>query len=354
MSWKKILGWGFIVLLSLVGLPVRADELETRTGELLTGRILSETADCVEFESTTFGKLLVERKDIVRLERDAPPQPGATGSGAAGLAAPPDQAPPASEPSQPGASGGTPPSQNGQAGQTLQNKMEGIFDHLGFLKKWKTSVGFGMWYRRGEDSDNNVEIKFRTERLNPLNREYLFEYRYYRKDNVSADGVKTVDDDTTLGEFRFRQKLRPRWFFQANERYYRDPMVNLFNEMTVTGGFGYKVVDRPTFKVSAIPALGAQYADYGAEEKGWHFVLGGYEDLQWDLTQFFKFRQSVYFFQDPFNRASHALRFHLELTQHVTKHFSFGLYFDYTFDGEVGAYIKQNQQRLGINLGMEF
>lgn len=353
MFWKKVIGWGSLWLLFACP-PIRADELVAKNGERLTGKILQETEDSVEFESATFGKFRIEKKDIARLERTASAEKDAAASGAAGQATPPPQAPAAAGPSPAGTPGSSSPSQNGPRGQKFENKMENLFDHFAFLKKWKTSLGFGFWYRRGEDSDNNLEIKFRTERLNPLNREYLLEYRYYRKDNVSQDGVKTVDDDTTLGEFRFRQKLTPRWFFQANERYYRDPMVNLMNEMTLTGGFGYRVVDRPTFKLSAIPATGLQYADYGPEEKGWHFVVGGYEDLQWDLSRYFNFRQAVYFFQDPFNQASHALRFHLETNQQVTKHFTFGLSYDYTFDGEVGAHIKQNQQRLGINLGMEF
>jgi hypothetical protein len=343
MSWKKVSGWGFLVLLALAGWPVRADDLETKNGERLTGRILSETADSVEFESTTFGKLRVEKKNIVRLERSTPPQPGAPAEAPAGQAVASETPPAAPAPAQPQ-----------QAKDATPQKVEWFMHRLDFLKKWKSSLDFGLTYRRGQDSDNNFDIRFRSERLNPLAREYLFEYRYYRKDDVSADGVKTVDDDNTVAEFRFRQALRPRWFFQANARYYRDPMVNLFNEGTLTGGPGYRIFEKPTFKMSVIPAAGAQYADYGPEERGWHFVLGGYQDLQWDFAKFFKIRQTLYFFQDPWNRASHALRFHVEQSQRVSKYFSLGFAYDYTFDGEVGGYIKQNQQRLGVNLGLDF
>ena len=322
MSWKKVSGWGFLVLLALAGLPVRADDLETKNGERLTGRILNESADSVEFESTTFGKLRVEKKNIVRLERSAPPEPGAPAAAPADQAAASENPPAAPAPAQPGAASGAPPSQPQQAEDAAPQKMEGFMQRLDFLKKWKSSLAFGLTYRRGQDSDNNFDIRFRSERINPLAREYLFEYRYYKKDNVSAEGVKTVDDDNTVAEFRFRQALRPRWFFQANARYYRDPMVNLYNEGTLTGGFGYRIVEKPTFKLSAIPAAGPQYADYGPDEKGWHFVLGGYQDLQWDFAKLFRIRQTLYFFQDPWNRASHALRFHLEQSQRVSKHFS--------------------------------
>ena len=64
---------------------------------------------------------------------------------------------------------------------------------------------------------------------------------------------------------------------------------------------------------------------------------GGYQDLQWDFAKFFKIRQTLYFFQDPWNRASHALRFHVEQSQRVSKYFSLGFAYDYTFDGEVGG-----------------
>lgn len=354
MSWKNVVGWGSFWLFLLAFPPIRADELVAKTGERLTGRILSETPEAVEFESAAFGKLRVEKKDISRLERTAPTQPDAPAPAAAAQAAPSDQAQPPSGTDPSGTAMNDPSAQDNRADAPVKRKFGSFFDRINILKKWNSNLTLGLWYRRGQDSDNNTEIRFRSERMVPGPREYLLEYRYYRKDNVASDGAKTVDDDTTLGEFRFRQKLRSRWFFQANSRYYRDPTIELLHEMTLTGGLGYKIVDRPTFKLSAIPAIGPQYADYGPAEQGWHFVVGGYEDLQWDLTKTFKVRQSVYFFQDPFNRASHALRFHLEQVQNIGRFFNFGVSYDYTFDGEVGAHIKQNQQRLGINFGMEF
>lgn len=354
MSWNKVVGWGSFWLLLLAGPPVRADELVAKNGEHLTGRILSETPEAVEFESATFGKLWVERKDITRLERTAPTRPKAPAPETAAQAAPSNPGESSAEEAPTGTAGSDLSTPDNGTNASAQKKTGTFFDRINILKKWKSNLALGLWYRRGQDSDNNTEIRFRSERMVPGPREYLLEYRYYRKDNVASDGAKTVDDDTTLGEFRFRQTLRPRWFFQANERYYRDPTIELLHEVTMTGGLGYKIVDRPTFKLAAIPAIGPQYADYGPTDSGWHFVVGGYEDLQWDLTKSFKFRQSVYFFQDPFNRASHALRFHLEQVQNMGRYFNFGVSYDYTFDGEVGAHIKQNQQRLGINFGMEF
>jgi putative salt-induced outer membrane protein YdiY len=369
----KIVLWGFVGLLSLAGVSVRADELETKSGERLTGRILKETADYVEFESAAFGKLRVEREAIVRLDRDGKPQQAASTASTPGQAVPAASpagqavasvpaATPASTsaPSSPEAAGANPASQPQQAKNVPEDKTIKFFDRINVLKTWDSRLTFGIAYRRGQDSDNNIDARFRSEKTVPQVRSYLIEARYYRKDNVSPEGEKTVDDDNSFSEFRFRQALRrrqsirPRWFLQSNSRYYRDPMVNLLHEVTQTGGIGYLVVDRTRVKLSVIPAAGIQYADYGPEESGLHFVAGAYQDFQWDLTKALKILESVYFFQDPFNVGTHALRFHLEQVQMMTRHLSMGIAYDYTFDGQVGKPVKQNQQRLGVSLGLVF
>jgi hypothetical protein len=51
----------------------RADSIWLRGGEKLIGRVVTEAADQVSFESQTLGKLEVARDRIERIERDAPP-----------------------------------------------------------------------------------------------------------------------------------------------------------------------------------------------------------------------------------------------------------------------------------------
>jgi len=96
-----------------------------------------------------------------------------------------------------------------------------------------------------------------------------------------------------------------------------------------------------------------QYTEY-TTESGWHFVAGLNQDLQWQLLESFRIREEIYYIQDPWNAANHAVRLNLEVTQQLSRIMSLSFSWDYSFEGEVGGNITQNQNRLGLNLGIQF
>lgn len=338
----------FLGLLLAAGAFVRADELQTRGGNRLVGRVVAETAEYVEFQSEELGTVRIARAAIVRLER----------SGASGKAAektpPPLASPEREKPAaaaQDGA-GGTVSVTDADAAQEAE-EMDRKIRRYYPLRGWKTAFRLGLTLRRGQDSDTALDLRFRSKKVDTKKREYQFEFLFYRKDNVESDGQRVTKDNNLVAEFRLRKEFRPRWFFQSNTRYYRDPTVDLLHEATQTGGVGYWLLQGGRTKLSLGPAAGIQYTEY-TTGVGWHFVLGAYQDFQCSLLESFRIRQSAYFFQDPWNTASHAVRTHLEVSQKLSRIVSLGLAWDYAFEGEVGGNISQNQQRLGLNLGLDF
>ncbi len=355
-----------IVLLGLLlaaGSGLRADELYTRGGEHLSGTVVSESAEIVEFNSSAFGVLRVPRSAIARLERGAIPE--TTGSTAA--KPPADGLSVAQEP-RPGSlsagaamAGGTASAapvgddSGADAGDSARTRsMENaLLKILQPFPGWKTDFRFGLVLRRGRDSDATLDLGYRTEKTVPGNREYLLTFNYYRKDDVSEDGTRKAKDNILDGGIRFRQYFRPRWFLQTNANYYRDPIVNLLNEAYQVFGVGYWLLKGKRAQLSVGPVAGVQYVEY-TTSRGWHFVAGIFQDLHCQLPFAFKLREVFFYLQDFKNSANHMLRFNLEISQPLSRVVSLGFVWDYTFAGESGGNIAKNQHRVGLNLGVHF
>jgi putative salt-induced outer membrane protein YdiY len=345
-AWRAA---GIAGLLLVAGAAVRADELQTRGGSRLVGRVIAETLEYVDFQIDDAGTVRIPRAAVARLERSGPPEPLAdrrpeTSVASAGKDQPASAAR-AGEGGADSAAGGQAAKQAAEMDRTIRRWYP--------LRGWKTSFRFGLTLRRGEDSDTALDLRYRSTKVDARKREYQFEFLFYRKDNVESDGRHVTKDNNLVAEFRLRKDIRPRWFFQSNTRYYRDPTVDLLHEATQTGGVGYRLLQGGRTQLSIGPAAGVQYAEYAADA-GWHFVVGAYQDFQYSLLESFRIRQSAYFFQDPWNVASHAVRTHLEVSQKLSKIVSLGFAWDYAFESEVGGNIAQNQQRLGLNLGLDF
>jgi hypothetical protein len=138
-----------------------ADQLVTKSGETLQGTVVEEAADTVVFESRTFGKLTVPRESILSLTREnaAAQQP------VEATAAPQDKSAEATA--------------AGQPAQPVPTTAIGrFFADLNPLKGWKSSFFLGFTARRGEDSDNNLNVRFRSERKAENGDEHLIESRY--------------------------------------------------------------------------------------------------------------------------------------------------------------------------------
>lgn len=345
----------FVGLASSGGIGLRADDLYTRGGEHLSGQVVAETAEAVEFQSCAFGTVRVPRSVVARLERGSLPAPAETGgrpeAPAVSGSPDPEKTAQGEEPAKAqGAGKGT----EAPAAAAETTAMDRALLHiLQPLRGWKSQFRFGLMARRGRDSDTSVDLQYRTERIHPENREYLLSFGYYRKDDVYADGTRKTKDNNLEGEFRFRRYFRSRWFFQANTLYYRDPTVNLLNEASQAFGVGYWLLKGKRARLSLGPVAGIQYAEYTAS-RGWNFVAGAFQDLQCELPFAFKAREVFYYLQDPWNRSNHILRFNLEISQPLSRVVSLGFVWDYTFAGEEGGNIAKNQHRMGLNLGIHF
>ena len=328
---------GLGVLLAVASFPLAAwaDQLVTKTGETLQGSVVEETADSVVFESRAFGKLTVPHESILSLEREpAAAQPSTETADAAA----------------PKAADGQQPDQAAEPGPTTRAGR--FLAGINPLKGWKSSFSLGFTARRGEDSDNNLNIRFRSERKAESGDEHLIESRFLYAEDVLQNNVRDKTDELLTASYQYRHGLTAPFYFQSNSAYYRDVIKDLDHEVTQTGGVGIRL-QRDRWNTSFTPSAGVRYRDI-ADDISWQLVVGAYQDLELDLTQTLKLRESLYYLVAPGNTDDYSTRLAVELNQKISTIWSLGLRYDYTYDAVVGTTANHVQQRWALTIGLDF
>jgi putative salt-induced outer membrane protein YdiY len=327
LLWTRL---GLLLAFASFPLSVWSDQLVTNTGETLQGSVVEETADSVVFESRAFGKLTVPRESILSLERGpAAAQPPTESADAA--------APTAAEAQQPG---------------QAANPGLDFFTRINPLKGWKSSFFLGFTARRGEDSDNNFNIRFRSERKAESGDEHLLEARFVYAEDVLEDNVRDKTDELLTASYQYRHGLTAPFYFQSNSVYYRDVIRDLDHEVTQTGGVGIRL-KRDRWNTSFTPSAGVRYRDITGDIT-WQFVVGAYQDFELDLTKTLKLRESLYYLVAPDNMDDYSTRLSIELNQKISTIWSLGLRYDYSYDAVVGTTANHAQQRWALTLGLDF
>jgi hypothetical protein len=308
-----------------------ADRLVTRNGETLQGTIVQESPDAVVFDSLTFGRLTVGRDAIVSLDRAASGDTAASEEQAAAAPAPAQAEP---EPEEP------------------VDRIGRYLARINPLKGWKTSLHVGLTARRGDDSDNNFNLRFRSEKKNPDGDEHLIETRYEYAEDVFSDGSRTPTDQLLTAQYQYRHNLSQQFFLQSNTRYYRDAIKELYHEGTQTIGLGFRLKGE-SWNATFTPAVGYRVRDI-AREWSDGAVAGVYHDYQINITRRLTFRESLEYLVSVDQASDYSVRWGLEVSQKLGSVWALGVRYDYTYDAVVGKDASKLQQRWAVTIGVEF
>jgi putative salt-induced outer membrane protein YdiY len=329
-SWLRIIALGAGLSACASSL---ADVLVTRSGEKLVGTVVEERADEVVFESDAFGRLYVERERILSLERSGAPA-AAPAEASAAVPAPAQETAAAPAPAEP-------------ASATLA-----FLARINPLKGWKSSLHVGFVARRGDDSDNDLNVRFRSERTTATGNDHRIQARYYYAEDVFADDLRVGTDDQLTADYRYRHGLTDHFFVQSDSRYYQDAIKQMDHEVTQTVGIGYRT-SRERWNLSFTPAAGVQWRELAGEEST-HAVVGLYQSFDVALSQTLKVRQDFDYLVAVDDAEDWSSRFGLELTQKISAAWSLALRYDLTYDSIVGKDASEDQQRLAFTLGVDF
>jgi len=328
-----------------VASPALADELKTRSGETLLGTIVEERPAEIVFDSVTFGRLTVHRDLLLSLTRTPAPAPAADASAPASLATKAEKAEQAEKAEAAAAA------EERQA--ELSTDTVGRFlARINPLKGWKTNLNLGFVARRGDDSDNDLTIRFRSNRKTDSGDEHTLEARYYYAEDVFLDNQTTATDDLLTGFYNYRHPLTEAWFFQSRSQYYRDAIKQLDHEVTQTFGIGLNATGE-RWRLTLTPAAGVQWKQVaGVESTGW--VAGLYQQFKLDVTRTLSLGQSLDYLFDIDDPSDYSNRIAVELAQKLGAAWSLALRYDYTYDAVVGKDSSENQERFALTIGLEF
>ena len=309
-----------------------ADRLVTRSGETLQGTIVQETPEAVIFNSLTFGPMTVSRDAIAELERTPVP---ATSSKPAE----------AGSPAEPVVSG-----QNAE-----RDALDRVGDYLAKinpLKGWKSSLQAGFTARRGEDNDNTLNVRFRSEKRAQDGDEYLITGRYDYAEDVFENNTTQKTDQLLTAQFQYRHNLSSLFFLQSNTNYYRDVIKELYHEGTQTIGLGYRLKGE-RWGATITPAVGYRVRDLNHDWTG-SPVVGAYQDFEFKLTRKMTLRENLAYLISTEDSSDYSLRWGAELSQKLSEVWSLALRYDYSYDAVVGFNASKLEQRWSVTLGVEF
>ena len=323
------------VVLAL-GSSAHADELRTNGGEVLVGQVVEEQPDFVIFESSAFGRIKVQRKDIASLQ----------------LAAPPAAPEPTVDAKTEAKKVEEKAAEERQA--VLSTDAVGRFlARINPLKGWKTRLGLGFVARRGDsDNDNDLTVRFQSERKTESGDEHRLEARYYYAEDVLISGDTSATDELLTGDYRFLRPLTDPFFFQARSSYYRDAIKELDHRVTQTFGVGLRT-ERDRWSASFTPAGGVQWRQVDGEEDT-NVVVGFYQEAGVNITQTLRLSQTLDYLVTVDDKDDYSTRFGVDLVQKLGTAWSLGLRYEYNYDSVVGKDASEEQERWTLNVGLEF
>jgi hypothetical protein len=324
--------------------PARADELRTHSGETLIGKVIEEQPDLVVFESSAFGRMSVPRKAIASLTFK--PEP-----------APPLEAQPLPEEKQAAEEAKT---EQAAAQAQAERQAELSTDAVGRflarinpLKGWKTRLGLGFIARRGsDDNDNDLTVRFQSERKTDAGDEHRLEARYYYAEDVLTDGTQSATDQLLTGSYRYRHPLTDPLFFQAVSEYYSDAIKQLDHEVTQTFGVGGRAKGE-RWTLAFTPAGGVRWRQVDGEDDT-HAVVGFYQEAGLNITQTLKLAETLDYLVAVDDSSDYTARLGVDLNQKLGGAWSLGLRYEYNYDSVVGKDQTEDQVRFTINVGLEF
>lgn len=232
------------------------DTLVFKNGDVLTGTILKQDAEHVQFTSGSFGSVSLNTSDIKAILMESP-EAGEAARPAKTIAPEPATAPqattPAPQTAPQTAAAPTPAPQPVTVPTTAEAGSE-----------WTGQAGLAIAMREKTDSNSTGvyrEDEFRTYRLyghvnwkgvkNRLN--WNWTYRY------SEDETKKRDDYLNLSQ-KYNHNLKDGYYAEAKTVYQQDYNRNIDNEFLQTAEIGKKWFVLPRFKFST--SIGGGYHQY--------------------------------------------------------------------------------------------
>ena len=171
----------------------------------------------------------------------------------------------------------------------------------GFLQGWKGSGEVGGFISSGNTDTKGLALGVS---LNKETRKWKHALRGL-VDYQEQDGRK--NRERYFAGYEGNYNITPRLYALATLSYERDPFSGFDRRFSESLGFGYKIIDRETFKVSAEagPALRQTLFTDGVDSNT--FAFRGAGNLWWQISPGFELTENAVVFYDSFNTSFQSL-----------------------------------------------
>lgn len=331
------------ILMAWTGLSASAVELKLSNGDLITGSLISQTAESITFKSPILGEFTVSTKDarILKPSESAVPEVESL----AGL-------PPSQEAPQTTRKPGSP------KGADTETEATGA-------PPWEGKLEFGFRQQQGRRDAINFDVRASLKRSLEI-------------DSFAADArlLYGEQDERTInnrydGSFRWRRELSERTFAQTLTSFTRDELKNINQnwEQNIGAGIRLMKTEDHTFNVGG--GLTGQYRDSSDVESGFFTLVELFQDYQYQINGRLTFLQKAVAQYSPNSQTrfvtvanqptaaipgetNYKVRFNSTLQGKISQHLSLNLRFEYEFDNAVANSDARIDQRITSSIGYAF
>lgn len=223
-----------LVLVCLVPVAARADEVTFNNGDRLTGKVVSVEGGKMTIETKVAGAITVDMKDVKTFTTDAPISVRTTGGQRFSAKAVSDQA-------------GTVKLEGATAATAPQSLPLAQVKTVNFNENWTGAIIGGAMFSRGNTFSDQASIAFDLTRRSEDDR-WTFNGAYNfgrQRDPSSGDKTTTTDNWFAAGKYDRFMSEKLYWF--GSLRYEHDRIAELDHRVTPSLGLGYQWVETPDF-----------------------------------------------------------------------------------------------------------
>lgn len=327
---------------------LNADVLVLKSGDRLTGKLISKDGGKIVFEHPQLGQLTVAG-DQASVEVAAAQQEASAQQAVA------DAENAAEQPAQAAVAQAAPAAEASPEPPKDKNFMEKTRDSI---KSWmpkgmegKISVGY-THIDTGDTSESlalALDITYTKDLW-----KYGFRAFYDYATSETEAGVKSTSSDKYGAAVSAAREIGPRWFLESKTTYDHDELLELEHQVQENLSVGYWIIkkDKLTWNVTLGPAV--RYTDARGSNEHWYGLAAVQENLMYKFNDTLRIDHYANYNIDPTDANKYSWKLYVGFTAKVSEWIDATLSYEHSVNKMVGDDAQTNEDRIIFALGIPF
>lgn len=338
---KSLILFLSVSLIAFVGSVCGADSDRVRVslsnGDLVSGKLLSETEDYLEVGTTYAGVVRLEKDIVLHVEtlEALPAKKSVEGVDS-----------PATDSTKGIAVVKPVKTEDPVVPKVTRNKyLRPLMFNV--LEKWKKRVEFGFTTQSGRRDKSDLAFRYKMQRKVGAN-QYLTETKIlYGKTNDS------VSTDRTNSFFRWRHGFAPGVFFESNSSYSSDAIKEIDYIFDQRVGVGYRFIESESIKLSTGLGGTMRLREDLNRENEQEELVDLFQDSEYKLSERVKLSQDMRFAMLLDDGDQYEVEFRASLISSLTKAVNLTVRYEIEYDASLPK-DRREDRRMVSSLGYDF